>query len=315
MESFNILVQYKGNSTSIQVISDSTVAYIKEQIALELQLEEKYLKLVYKRVLKDEERVDQTSLKDGSKVTLIATPIKDISNLQRVEKELYLRPKATVAPATPRKQVNFEEQKLSKYTFHKLETLSEFPNREKAYEFLLKLKQDLGVVEIMKKYQWQVGSLIELSPLKKEILGYNKNKGQVIALRLRTDDLTGFVNYNQVKKVLMHELAHMIHSEHDAKFHELNRTLNKEVIQLDWTKGKGSRTSNAKTYNPNNTYYSSHTANKDGHRLGGKKLDVNEFNTSLEFRRNLISNAIDLRLTKEEEELVEACGGNSEYSQ
>lgn len=69
---------------------------------------------------------------------------------------------------------------------------------------------DKGIVGIMKLHQWRVGSLIELSPAEKSILGYNRNKGQLIALRLRTDDLEGFRHYDAVRKVLLHELAHNV---------------------------------------------------------------------------------------------------------
>jgi hypothetical protein len=57
---------------------------------------------------------------------------------------------------------------------------------------------------IMKKYNWHVGVLKEMPPeglvgiSERCILGYNLNRGEVIALRLRTDDLKGFRNYNRI---------------------------------------------------------------------------------------------------------------------
>ena len=50
------------------------------------------------------------------------------------------------------------------------------------------------------------------------ILGYNVNAGQEISLRLRTDDLRGFRRYDRIRETLCHELAHMVHSEHNANF-------------------------------------------------------------------------------------------------
>ena len=41
------------------------------------------------------------------------------------------------------------------------------------------------------------------------------------------DNWMGFRKYPIIIKTLLHELAHMVHSEHDAKFHALNRLLNK----------------------------------------------------------------------------------------
>ena len=51
------------------------------------------------------------------------------------------------------------------------------------------------------------------------LLGFNKNKGQEISLRLRTDDFMGFRHYRIIIETLLHELAHMVHSEHEAPFH------------------------------------------------------------------------------------------------
>lgn len=42
------------------------------------------------------------------------------------------------------------------------------------------------------------------------ILGYNRNKGQEISLRLRTDDYAGFRKYLAIRKTLVHELTHNV---------------------------------------------------------------------------------------------------------
>lgn len=42
------------------------------------------------------------------------------------------------------------------------------------------------------------------------ILGLNKNRGQEISLRLRTDDYAGFRKYRSIQHTLVHELAHMV---------------------------------------------------------------------------------------------------------
>lgn len=62
----------------------------------------------------------------------------------------------------------------------------------------------------MKARKWSVGELIELTPFEASILGYNRNAGQLIALRLRTDDLSGFRHYDSIRKVLLHELTHNV---------------------------------------------------------------------------------------------------------
>lgn len=97
-----------------------------------------------------------------------------------------------------------------KYTFGSIQVLPQFDQQDKARAVLERLKQDKGIIGIMKLHKWQVGSLIELSPAEKTILGYNRNKGELIALRLRTDDLEGFRHYDAVRKVLLHELVHNV---------------------------------------------------------------------------------------------------------
>lgn len=44
-----------------------------------------------------------------------------------------------------------------------------------------------------------------------------------------------------IKSVMLHELTHMVHSEHDNNFYMFNRQLEKEAIALDWTKSAGHR--------------------------------------------------------------------------
>ncbi len=96
------------------------------------------------------------------------------------------------------------------YTFQHIQALEQFSDNEKAIEILERFRDDSGIQHIMEKYKWNVSVLKEIHPNHEStILGYNQNKGQAIALLLRTDDLKGFRAYDMVKKVLIHELAHM----------------------------------------------------------------------------------------------------------
>ncbi|XP_019162661.1 PREDICTED: uncharacterized protein LOC109159096 isoform X3 [Ipomoea nil] len=89
------------------------------------------------------------------------------------------------------------------------------PPTSEALKLMHKLAADPGIVAIM-----------------------NKNQGEEISLRLRTDDLKGFRKYQSIKKTLLHELAHMIYSDHDANFYALDKQLNEEAATLDWTKSR-----------------------------------------------------------------------------
>lgn len=119
------------------------------------------------------------------------------------------------------------------------------PSPAKALEIMHKLASDPGIVAIMNRHRWRVGLMTEMAPVgyvgisSECILGYNKNQGEEISLRLRTDNLKGFRKYESIKLTLLHELAHMVHSNHDANFHALNKQLKEEAISLDWTKSGG----------------------------------------------------------------------------
>ncbi|CAJ2668318.1 unnamed protein product [Trifolium pratense] len=119
------------------------------------------------------------------------------------------------------------------------------PPPSEALKRMHMLAADPGIVAIMNKHRWRVGIMTEMAPIgyvgvsPKCILGFNKNHGEEISLRLRTDDLKGFRKYESIKKTLLHELAHMIHSEHDANFYALDKQLNQEAASLDWTKSAG----------------------------------------------------------------------------
>ncbi|KAL2493581.1 DNA-dependent metalloprotease WSS1-like protein [Forsythia ovata] len=118
------------------------------------------------------------------------------------------------------------------------------PPASEALKLLHMLASDPGIVAIMNKHRWRVGILTEMAPVGYVgvspicVLGVNKNHGEEISLRLRTDDLKGFRKYESIKKTLLHELAHMVYSEHDANFYALDKQLNKEAASLDWTKSR-----------------------------------------------------------------------------
>lgn len=77
-------------------------------------------------------------------------------------------------------------------------------------------------------------------------MGLNQNHGQKILLRLRTDDLKGFRKFLSIKKVLYHELAHNIYSEHDNQFYILMRQIEKDANELSWEKSRGFSLLNAR---------------------------------------------------------------------
>ncbi|KAH7689234.1 Protein involved in sister chromatid separation and/or segregation protein [Dioscorea alata] len=150
------------------------------------------------------------------------------------------------------------------------------PPPSEALKRMHMLACDPGIIAIMNKHRWRVGIMTEMAPegyvgiSPKCILGFNKNHGEEISLRLRTDDLKGFRKYDSIKKTLLHELAHMVYSEHDANFYALDKQLNQEAESLDWTKSKGHTLSGRKVsdYYEDDIAYETVT-DYEGQKLGG----------------------------------------------
>ncbi|KAB1208766.1 hypothetical protein CJ030_MR6G024802 [Morella rubra] len=153
------------------------------------------------------------------------------------------------------------------------------PPASEALKRMHMLAADPGIVAIMNKHHWRVGIMTEMAPIgyvgisPKCVLGFNTNQGEEISLRLRTDDLKGFRKYESIKKTLLHELAHMVYSEHDANFYALDKQLNKEAASLDWTRSRG-HTLNGVQYSE---HYEENFFNRDGSnsslKLGGSISD------------------------------------------
>jgi hypothetical protein len=67
--------------------------------------------------------------------------------------------------------------------------------------------------------------------------------------------MKGFRKYEVVIATVLHELAHNVHSEHDASFWALNSQLNKEYKAFNWTLSGGGCTP------PNNNNHNNHNHN------------------------------------------------------
>ena len=217
------------------------------------------------------------------------------------------------------------------YGFAKIETLPMLPQQETAKQILHDLANDPGILACMTKHQWNVECLKEMYPEGKVgesevcILGLNRNKGQEILLRLRTDDLKGFRKILSIRKVLFHELAHNVYSEHDSNFFQLNRIIEKECNELDWrrdghllggdggmTLGHSSDTNhlNVESMEENVTkVVNGGTFRLGGHHGGGEDmLTENERHFS---KRELAAKAATLRMLKQDPQECGSCACHS----
>ncbi|KAF1871108.1 hypothetical protein Lal_00020842 [Lupinus albus] len=152
------------------------------------------------------------------------------------------------------------------------------PPPSEALKRMHMLAADPGIVAVMNKHRWRVGIMTEMPPIgyvgvsPKCLLGLNKNQGEEISLRLRTDDLKGFRKYQSIKKTLLHELAHMIYSEHDANFYALDKQLNQEATSLDWTQSASHTLSEIRNSRISEEDFIAESSNIP-QKLGGNRTD------------------------------------------
>jgi WLM domain len=323
-----VLVTYQGIKIEKSVTPGLTVADLKEELIAEhfRRSQDKTLLPAHLKVLFSGLTLpDSASLRDvllskrkKSQYRLVAT---GVSSSQTEALDNDMRQAARAAPRirddlTPQGRAEDERRRLvgqsqlqkaakrrstnPAYGFGRIETLPNLPDQEQARDILTRLANDPGVLACMAKHRWNVGCLSELFPEGKVgesavcVMGLNEDQGRRIRLRIRTDDVKGFRKMLSIRKVLFHELAHNVHSEHDDKFFQLMRQVERECNEMDWTQGHGL----------------SITDDTPGHffvggtyRLGGDAESVDHRNV-----RELAAQAALARMTAEEEEIQMNCG-------
>jgi hypothetical protein len=145
-------------------------------------------------------------------------------------------------------------QDEAQYTFHTLRPLPYLPNSDRSLRFLERLRDDAGIKAAMRTHKFSVPLLTEMDPAmhtthESRTLGLNRNQGEVIELRLRTDAYDGYRDYKTIRKTLCHELAHNVWGPHDRNFWDLCKQIEKEVDRDDWRAG-GNSVGNVEYYEP-----------------------------------------------------------------
>ncbi|KAH9255240.1 hypothetical protein BASA81_006680 [Batrachochytrium salamandrivorans] len=85
-----------------------------------------------------------------------------------------------------------------------------------------------AVAPIMRKRGWKVGKVEEFSPPNPTLLGLNINRGQKIQIRLRNAHQQ-YLDFESILHTLLHELVHIVVSNHSAQFYEMLQALVKEA--------------------------------------------------------------------------------------
>ncbi|PYH49977.1 metalloendopeptidase WSS1 [Aspergillus saccharolyticus JOP 1030-1] len=132
--------------------------------------------------------------------------------------------------------------------------------RPRSSEALLILQRVASLVKpIMRRRQWKVGTLAEMYPGERYLLGLNYDAGRKICLRLRhSSDERQFLAFDDIVDTMLHELCHIVHGPHHQKFHALWNQLRDEHLELIM---KG---------------YTGEGFLSKGHRLGGSRIPVEE---------------------------------------
>ncbi|KAG8458639.1 hypothetical protein KFE25_008436 [Diacronema lutheri] len=139
----------------------------------------------------------------------------------------------------------------ARYRFSRIEPISyqsfgvrpgsSTPHAFAARELLEKLAADPGVVACMRARELVVGTLGEMDPIDDrlmlakrgeggDLLGYNTNGGMRIDVKLRTDDLSGFMPYPRLAETLLHELCHNWVGPHNRLFWTLFAQMRVEYL-------------------------------------------------------------------------------------
>ena len=109
--------------------------------------------------------------------------------------------------------------------------LKQHPRQDEALHLLRRVAS--MVKPLMRARGWTVGSLSEMLPDQANLLGLNVNRGEKILLRLREPyDRTIFLPFEKIVDTMLHELSHIVHGPHDAKFHALWDQLRDELDGL-----------------------------------------------------------------------------------
>lgn len=255
-----LTLTHHGKPVKLTFVKDATLQDLSEKVATELSIPPAHQKFLVAKL-----GLQKPPFKDASlplttiaskKITLLGSTTAEVStlsaNIAAASKPRGPGPIKAAKPASTRdwKRVQDEAQ----YTFHTLRPLPYLPNPDRSLRFLERLRDDAGIKAAMRTHKFSVPLLTEMDPAmhtthESRTLGLNRNQGEVIELRLRTDAYDGYRDYKTIRKTLCHELAHNVWGPHDRNFWNLCRQIEKEVDRDDWRSG-GHSVGNEEYYEP-----------------------------------------------------------------
>lgn len=251
-------------------------------------------------------------LTPSTRIKLVGTPSNEVKKLEdmgaRVQAREESRRNARITNAAkPSRNRDWKKvQEEAQFTFHAIEPLMYLPDPEKSRRFLQRLANDPGIKASMRKHKFSVGLLTEMNPAEhttheSKTLGLNRNRGEVIELRLRTDRYDGYRDYKIIRKTLCHELSHNIWGDHDRNFWDLTKEIEQEVEKNDWQHG-GSRLTEQEFYNPDDNdegVHADHGGWNGGEFVLGRSGGVDGRSEEGLSRREIMARAAMARMEKQ----------------
>ncbi|KAK7185468.1 hypothetical protein DPSP01_001917 [Paraphaeosphaeria sporulosa] len=248
-DDITLTLTHHGSPITFTFAQDATVADLSERVASELSipaLNQKFLVSPKTGLLKPpfKDATLPLSSLQGKKINLMGSTIAEVTSLNdSISKAAAPRRPGPIKAATPARNRDWKKvQEEAQYTFHTLRPLPYLPNPDRSLRFLERLRDDAGIKAAMRTHKFSVPLLTEMDPAmhtthESRTLGLNRNQGEVIELRLRTDAYDGYRDYKTIRKTLCHELAHNVWGPHDRNFWELCKQIEREVDRDDWTRG------------------------------------------------------------------------------
>ncbi|RFU77885.1 ubiquitin metalloprotease fusion [Trichoderma arundinaceum] len=325
VETVSVTVSHRGHKFPFELDADNTVhdLFLEIQTVLEIPYENIKVMVPKGPFLKHPFKDPEYQVKNlaGKTVTVMGSTASDVQAVQTMCQKLHKikaareaqRSKAkSKAPARRRAAVSPED---SKYTFMQVRPLGGLPHPERSLKLLMRLKEDPGIKAAMKKHKFTVALLTEMEPLAhtetthegtSRILGLNRNQGEVIELRLRTDAHDGYRDYKTIRKTLCHELTHNVHGPHDRQFWDLCHQIEREVDAADW-KSNGRTLGETSRYHISGQDQDEDVHEDDGGWTGGEfVLGGTKMSSAGLSRREILAQAALERQRKEAEEEASA---------
>jgi hypothetical protein len=328
-----ITIYHHGKAAQLSFPEAATLSDLSEHLTSALSIppsNQKFLITPKVGLVKPPFALDHSlsALADKKIVFMGSTPA-EISSLQstisRGTASATRRRAGPIKSARPARTRN--PLKNSQYTFQTLRPLPYLPRPERSLAFLERLRDDRGIRAAMAKWKWSVPLLTEMNPAEhtteqSRTLGLNRNQGEVIELRLRTDAYDGYRDYRTIRKTLCHELAHNVFGPHDRKFYDLMKQIEQVVDREDGVTGartlSGERIhmppGGVQSYEEEDDHFDGGGWTGGDYVVGGRPAGAGIDESVGISRRDIIARATEERLKKAREERGEPSSGSGSGS-